>query len=100
MTIEERMIMKQRCLLNSQTQLAKHFELLACSVQGQSSQQPLRIYLRVENYRVIRKLEFLSTLTSSLSFSKCEFKEPTPQNPFYTQSNLISHTLKINKWLN
>lgn len=81
-TIEERMTMKQRCLLNSQTELAKYFELLRCSVPGQSSQQPLRIYLRVENYRVIRKLEFPSTLTSSLSFSKSEFKEPTPKIHF------------------
>lgn len=36
-TIEERMTMKQRCLLNSQTELAKHFALLECSVPGMGS---------------------------------------------------------------
>lgn len=33
-TTEERMTMKLRCLLNSQTALAKHFELLTCPVPG------------------------------------------------------------------
>lgn len=32
--IAERMTMEQRCLLNSQTELAKHFQCLACSMPG------------------------------------------------------------------
>lgn len=43
---------------------------------------------------------FLKLQPSVYLLASLNLKTPTPENPIYTQSNLLSHTLKINKWLN
>lgn len=83
------------------TELAKCFELVACSVPGidmaELPAQSLSSYLRVEHYRVVRKWSFLKLL----SFSKSAFEKTyISQNLIYTQSTSYPCTLKINKWLN
>lgn len=81
MTTEKRMTMKQRCLLNLHTELATFFELLACSIPGiemtELPAQSLSIYLRVENYRVVRKWSFLKLLPSVYLLASLYLKKPT-----------------------
>lgn len=74
-TIEERMTTKLRCFFNSQTESAKHFELLACSVPGMG-----RTELPAASEYLPEGGKLQGDEKIGVSF--------------------ISHTLKINKWLN
>lgn len=90
--------------MNSQTELAKHFELLACPVPGMGrTELPAAAEYSPEGGKLQgdkKNWSFLKLLPSVYLLASLNLKTLTPQNLIYTQSNLISHTLKINKWLN